>query len=248
MTDPEADYKNTSSPWLRVNFCSKDDGIRVGTYQVTRKVVNALHDALTDLSELSGRFGEKEVYIQLSGGMRLKLITNWEVGFSKLPDVKHWAQHVWVLGTHFRIPLPYITKSDHFWKSLVEPIDIPVEGTQHLYYWDEDLQDWIVGTDWDPVKYYRVLGDGLPNAPYVALALLIIKILVTLGLVRLVIHFVAKLFGFIRRAMFRDTVRDHLTEILQQVQEKQEVSNVDLMGIQDSLDRLYDVIGLRLTL
>lgn len=184
------------SIWER---CTVNSGTRSKLYDIFRICHNAFRTVLIGaVSTL--KFMSSNIYIVLPGkSFVLPVVVDGVFSMNELPDTK-----VWAVKTAFYSPLteqplssfntPLLKNSlEDIWKEVVEPFDIPIEGSEYYFYEDEETGEIRQGVNFygeGKNRYFMLLADGGPLVRDVSIVYLFIWLLDKLGITSLVKKFV----------------------------------------------------------
>lgn len=240
------------SPWFRMTWCTINDGTTLQTYEVFRKISQWLYDAFRVAYAFEDWIIDN-LSIVFPSGHALNVIEGKEPNPNMvLPEKKFWAVKVWVGDLSFRVPLLKVEHSANFWEWLFAPMNKEISGSENWLYRD-DTGNIKYGYEFEPVRKYRVLSDGLRDVGLIALILAVFYLVYKLGLFKIAWNFLKSALGWVRTKKLRSDVSEsreaveEMSDTLDSLAISMESGSEIDSAMKAKLDEIGSRIGLRLS-
>lgn len=170
-------------------LCDVNHGTRSKTYDFFRICHNALRTVLIE-SVNALKFISDNMFIVLPGrSMALPVYVNGVFSMLEMPDSKVWAIKTTVMFGETTLytgtQALYKDSLEDIWKDIVKPIDVALDGTEYMFYMDDQgvIKQGIDFYGPGLHRKFMLLGDGGPVIRDVTIVYLFIYILNKLGVV-----------------------------------------------------------------
>lgn len=228
---------NVTHPYFE-GWCTIDDGVNISLYDAIHKALDYLYAAMVFAYEI-GEAHYEELKICFPSGLVVYLIKDWTVPDFRIGAKRFWAIEFNIMGAHLYAPLPKID-----WVGIEQYIfrtlDVQISGSEYCYYLIPGTDEVQLGTEFSPVRRYRVLTDGLRDfGPYV-FAIALIYILYKLGLIQAAWHMIKSIWGFVVNYHHRHLERDIMSE-LRDMKDKMDFMNPNVSTEDDIRDQLLQI-------
>lgn len=189
-------------------MCDETHGIEPSLYTIVRRINWYLYDALNSVGEYI-ELGVPDMYLTLPSGVSWKIIESFVLNVGmKLPVKEFNRIGVTIMGIFkFAVYLPKI-----HWKDMVQQayaiVNSGINGSENWTYYDEATGTHKVGTDFSPVRQYHLITDGWADFGPIILFSLIVYLLVKFGLIKTMIDFIKRAYGWYKNTVFKRGIQE----------------------------------------
>ena len=201
-----------------VEYCDVDHGTKVLTYEIKRVIINALWYAMNSTLAVINFIG-KTIHFFLPSGVKLELYKEGEgLKDFKLPDKRYWA---WSMSIFDKLIVDERAIPKHGYKHafqmFVRPWEPTIGSGEHFFFEDMDTGEWKRGTEFEPVRKYGLVSNGIFDIASVILIVKLVMMLKESGLHKTAFNFLKTIFGGImsvRRSMRARKQRRQIRKIV----------------------------------
>lgn len=244
---------------ISIEYCSKGNGTNLVAYDMAKRIVDALYDAVL-LGLPAVKALGKFVALIMPDGWVIPIITDDQPSFARLPTKRFRC-----ISIDFELPsilagetephsieFPFPKKSlQSLWEAFVAPIDTYIEGSEYWPYRDEATGEIKQGLMFDPVKKFGILTNLPKTFIWGSVVLAISAVLVKAGLGSIASNFYRNVTLYVRNkrvmSSFED-IQDTLDDYILEDQAKQTTIEGKIDSISESLRSIEAKIGLRLVM